>query len=78
VLAGFKRPAPNPAARELVQRLRGELVKLFAELGAASNQIGKTYLYRESLDPATDRLLASLKASVDPKGNLNPGGLGFR
>lgn len=78
LLASFARPAPNPVARALVQQLRSELVRLFAELGAASNQIGKTYLYRESLDPATDRLLASLKASVDPRGNLNPGGLGFR
>lgn len=77
VLAKFDRPAPNPAARELVALLRSVLVKVFADLGAASNQIGKTYLYRESLDPATDRILAALKGVVDPQTRLNPGALGF-
>jgi D-lactate dehydrogenase (cytochrome) len=78
VLARFDRPAPNPAGRDLVARLRAELVRMFAEMGVASNQIGKTYLYRESLDPATDRILAALKAEVDPHTRLNPGALGFR
>lgn len=77
LLASFERPQPNPVARELVARLRGELVRVFAELGAASNQIGKTYPYRESLHPATDRLLGALKAAVDPHGLLNPMALGF-
>ncbi len=77
VLAKFDRPAPNPAARELVARLRAELVQVFASLGAASNQIGKTYPYRDCLDPATDRVLAALKAAVDPQQRLNPGALGF-
>jgi D-lactate dehydrogenase (cytochrome) len=77
VLAKFERPAPNPAARELVARLRSELVQVFASLGAASNQIGKTYPYRECLDPATDRVLAALKTAVDPQQRLNPGALGF-
>jgi FAD/FMN-containing dehydrogenase len=76
-LASFERPQPNPEGRALVARLRAELVRMFAELGAASNQIGKTYPYRQSLDPATDRLLASLKAAVDPEGLLNPAALGF-
>jgi hypothetical protein len=78
VLAKFDRPAPNPGARELVARVRAELVQMFAEMGAASNQIGKTYLYRESLDPATERILSAMKTVVDPHTRLNPGALGFR
>ncbi len=78
LLASFERPKPNPEGRELVATLRAALVRLFAELGAASNQIGKTYAYRESLDPATDRLLTVLKAAVDPAGLMNPEALGFR
>ena len=77
-LAKLVRPAANPAARRVVGRIRQRLVELFSELGAASNQIGKTYLYRESLDPATERLLAQLKLAVDPTTALNPGALGFR
>ena len=76
-LAKYARPQPNPQARELVQRLRARLVALFAELGAASNQIGKTYPYVECLTPATAALLQALKASVDSRGAMNPGALGF-
>lgn len=77
-LATLRRPPADPAARELVARLRARLVEVFAELGAASNQIGKTYPYLESLQPPTARLLRDLKAAVDPMGALNPGGLGLR
>jgi FAD/FMN-containing dehydrogenase len=77
-LARFKRPAANPAARALVVTLRAKLVRMFAELGAASNQIGKTYPYMESLEPAGAQLVRALKAAVDPQGRLNPGGLGLR
>lgn len=77
LLASFERPKPNPEARELVAKLRQELVRVFADLGAASNQIGKTYPYRECLEPQTERLLAALKATVDPQGLLNPEALGF-
>lgn len=78
VLARFDRPAANPAARALVGELRTRLVNVFAEFGAASNQIGKTYRYLESLDPRTARLVTQLKSAVDPGGALNPGGLGLR
>ena len=54
------------------------LVTLFAELGAASNQIGKTYPYLQSMEPRTARLLEDLKNVVDPGRILNPGGLGLR
>ena len=77
-LAKLQRPAANLAARALVGRLRSRMVQLFAEFGAASNQIGKTYPYLESLQSETAALLDKLKKSVDPRGAMNPGGLGFK
>ncbi len=76
-LAGLERPLPNPPARALVERLRAELVTLFAARGAASNQIGKTYPFFESLEPATAALLSKLKAAVDPEYAMNAGSLTF-
>ena len=68
-------PPARPGARELVAQMRAELVTLFAELGAASNQLGKTYPYRSVLRPETAALFAKLKSAVDPAGIMNPGAL---
>jgi FAD/FMN-containing dehydrogenase len=76
-LAKFDDPPANPQAAALVEQLRQEGAKLFAEMGAASNQIGKTYRYLESMKPGTARILKALKAEVDPQGLMNPGTLGF-
>ncbi|MDX1516517.1 MAG: FAD-binding oxidoreductase [Woeseiaceae bacterium] len=76
-LANMTEPAPNPAARELVDRIRQEVVELFAERGAASNQIGKTYPYYQSLRPETAAIVRTLKAELDPQGLMNPGALGL-
>lgn len=71
-------PAANPAAAELVAELRRETLALFDELGAASNQIGRTYPFFEKLEPATAALLDALKTELDPDGRMNPGVLGLR
>ena len=71
------RAVANPAARELVAQMRQRLVDLFAELGAASNQLGKTYPYRQVLRPETARFVTALKRAADPAGRMNPGALGF-
>lgn len=76
-LARLRRPEPQPGATALVHELRGELVKLFARHGAASNQLGKTYPYLSVLRPEPAALLGAVKAAVDPTGLVNPGGLGF-
>ena len=76
-LAKFKEPSANPEARALVDQIRAEIVELFADFGAASNQIGKTYRYFESLNPETASLLLDLKRSLDPQGLMNPGALGL-
>lgn len=70
-------PPDNPVARALVHRLRGEMIALFQEHGAASNQIGRTYPYLDAAAPATRRLLESLKSGLDPARLMNPGVLGL-
>lgn len=76
-LRKLERHKPNPEARALVDDLRGKLVALLAEKGAAFNQIGKTYPYMSMLDPNTARLLKAIKAETDPEGLINPGALGL-
>lgn len=76
-LSRLKEPAANPAALTAIAAVRDDLIALFADFGAASNQIGKTYRYLPSLKPTTRKLLQGLKAEVDPKGLMNPGALGL-
>ena len=49
---------------------------VFAEFGAASNQIGKTYPMLASLNPNSRSVLRALKKELDPEGLINPGALG--
>jgi len=76
-LATLTEPPRNPAARALVEEMRDRMTAVFAEHGAASNQIGKTYPYFQSLNPETAKLLKGLKDLVDPQGLMNPGNLGM-
>jgi len=73
--AARQEPAAAPAARALVMQVRAELIALFADLGAASNQIGRSYPYASVLRPAPRALLTALKRAVDPQGLMNPGAL---
>lgn len=67
----------NAEAWQFAQRMKQALVDLFYEQGAIHLQIGRTYRYRDSLDPAADALLVDLKKSLDPRGLMNPGSLGL-
>ncbi|RME66556.1 MAG: FAD-binding oxidoreductase, partial [Alphaproteobacteria bacterium] len=77
VLERITRFADNPDARATVDRLRQALARLFLDHGAVHMQIGRTYLYREGLQPANLALVRALKAIVDPNGLINPGTLGL-
>lgn len=76
-LAKLTEAPDNPEAAALVAELRRETLQLFSEFGAASNQIGRTYAYRDNLNGTTRALLDALKAELDPRGLMNPGVLGF-
>ncbi|MEO9599465.1 FAD-binding oxidoreductase [Parasphingorhabdus sp.] len=76
-LAKLPQLPANPAAWAFAQKMKQALVDLFFDQGATHFQIGRAYRYRDSLDPAADALLVDLKKSLDPKGLMNPGTLGF-
>jgi hypothetical protein len=76
-LARLPRHPANPAARAQVDTLRRALIDLLSELGAAHTQIGRSYHYRDALQPGAARIVAALKHAVDPKRRVNPGSLGL-
>ena len=77
MLSRVKGFAPNAAADALVAEARKGVVEVFRRHGAAHFQIGKTYPYRDSLDPAAAALLQALKSALDPARRVNPGALGL-
>jgi FAD/FMN-containing dehydrogenase len=68
---------PNPAATAVVHSLRTGLTLLFADLGCAHLQIGKTYRYLQNRQPEALNLLENIKNAADPERLMNPGALGF-
>jgi len=77
-LQTLKEPAPNPEAAALVAEIREKTVAIFTKYGAASNQIGKTYPYFDSLLPETAQVVGGIKKLLDPNGLVNPETLGFK
>jgi hypothetical protein len=77
MLAKLQRHEANPAATALVAEARKGVIGVFQRFGAAHFQIGRTYPWLESRDPAAQALARALKAHLDPDGRLNPGGLGL-
>jgi FAD/FMN-containing dehydrogenase len=73
----FKKNTPNPQARQLARRIRGELKDLLQSLGAVHVQLGKYYGYGENLEPNLWEQMQALKKLFDPNYRLNPGNLGF-
>jgi len=76
-LAKLPRRTHDPAAWALCQDIKRAIVDIFFDHGAAHFQIGRTYRYRDSLDPAADALLLAVKRQLDPDGRMNPGVLGL-
>ena len=76
-LAKLPKRAHNAAAWALAKELKVALVDIFFDHGAAHFQIGRTYRYRDGLDPAADALLQAVKAQLDPQRRMNPGVLGL-
>jgi D-lactate dehydrogenase (cytochrome) len=67
----------NPEARACVDRLKKDLVALYAEHGAGHFQLGRAYPLRSRLDRHADALLAAIKTQLDPRNLMNPGALGL-
>ena len=67
---------PTEEAR-IVFALRQELKDLFMRLACAHVQIGKSYRWADTRDPAALATLRKVKRMVDPQGLMNPGSLGL-
>ena len=76
-LRGLEESKSNPAARRLVKEIRNEIVTYFASIGAASNQIGRTYDYLGYLHEPTKSLIYKIKSAIDPMCIMNKGALGL-
>jgi hypothetical protein len=76
-LAKLPELPPDPDAAAAIHQLRSDLTRFWMEQGCAHLQIGKTYRYLESRQPATRILLEQIKAVVDPRGLVNPRSLGL-
>ena len=77
MLAKLKTHAPNPEATALVAEARKAAIDVFQRFGAAHFQIGRTYPWLASRDPASQALVQAIKAALDPERRMNPGGLGL-
>jgi FAD/FMN-containing dehydrogenase len=60
---------------EFMDRLKRDLVALYASHQAIHFQLGKAYPYASTLSAETLRLVRAVKAAVDPQNLLNPGAL---
>ncbi len=67
----------NLEARAAVTAIRKELTAAYSDLGASHLQLGKSYHYRDGLKPESLALVQALKDTLDPRGIMNPGVLGF-
>ena len=76
-LAKLPKLPANEAAWSLTKILKQEIVDLMFEHDAMHFQVGRTYRYRDSLDPTADALLQAIKTQLDPRGLMNPGSLGL-
>ena len=76
-LARLKQLGEAPEATQVVHEAREKVKRICESYGCAHFQIGRAYKYRESRDEAFLRVLDAVKAVVDPKGQFNPGCLGF-
>lgn len=75
--ATFKEAENREEARALVFRIRQEIIDLFAEKGAASSQLGRSYHYTNVLRDEPRALVEGIKSLVDPDRRVNPGALGL-
>lgn len=73
-LPGFAR---NIAAREAVDEIRQQLIDGFAKLGGSHLQLGKSYLYQQTLGTSQWQLIKAVKQQLDPNNKLNPEVLGL-
>jgi FAD/FMN-containing dehydrogenase len=69
--------AANPDATAIVAEARARAIEIFAKHACGFFQIGRSYPYLASRDPASVALLQAIKKFTDPAQKFNPGVLGL-
>jgi FAD/FMN-containing dehydrogenase len=72
-----KKYSKNIKNKELVSKIREDLINIFHEYQGSHMQIGRFYPYLTSRDKEIKSLLYNLKEHLDPKNLINPGSLNF-
>lgn len=67
----------NPEGYALVDRIKAEIIDLFAGHGATHMQVGKLYPWARDRNAPALSLVRAIKAETDPDGLINPGALGL-
>lgn len=76
-LGGVPAFPADEEARGFVDRLKGDIIQLMQEHGAAHFQLGRAYPYAQRLGGPAASLIRAIKTELDPKGIMNPGALGL-
>jgi D-lactate dehydrogenase (cytochrome) len=77
MLAKLPKGTNDEAASALVETIRTRIKEIFLKHGGAHFQIGRTYPYAETREPAALALVEAIKQAVDPQRRVNPGSLGL-
>lgn len=77
VIENLPRFPTNLAARELVEKMKTDIIDIMFTHGAAHLQIGRVYPYMRGRETPTSELLRAAKDHLDSAGIVNPGTLGL-
>jgi D-lactate dehydrogenase (cytochrome) len=66
-----------PGASAAVRSMLEDLSRIFLELGAVHQQLGRFYPYADALDAQSLGVIRGIKHLVDPSSRMNPGALGL-
>jgi len=76
-LAGIEAFPQRPEATEFAFRMRDGFKAIFRKHGCLHVQVGRSYPWLETRQPATAALMTGIKDLLDPKRLMNRGSLGF-
>ncbi len=76
-LEALARQAGTPPATTTALAMKAAFKAVFRRHGCIHLQIGRSYPWRDTRDPATLKLLGAIKGIVDPDCLINRGSLGF-
>lgn len=77
MMASLPRFEENTQGRELVAKMKNDIIDIMYQHGAAHLQIGRVYPYLQGRDSVAENFLRAAKSHLDPGNLVNPGTLGL-